>query len=180
MRQDGCELFPDTRSNAASQEFDRAQHLLVGKGRDTHLKGDSRKTSENLVHVKYPLRHLFSSRDPHAMNSDSPGESEIISTRGPQLFGTFFAKDNIKRNGDRASRKDLLSPAARLRPVIHSKFAEAAPHAVLSQVPPGSYASAVLHAVDGSNFMPTSHAAASRTGPACATSAHVAAHSRHS
>jgi len=26
-----------------------------------------------------------------AMNSDSPGESEIISTRGPQLFGTFFA-----------------------------------------------------------------------------------------
>jgi len=135
MRQDGCELFPDTRSNVASQEFDRAQHLLVGKGRDTHLKGDSRKTSENLVHVKYPLRHLFSSRDPHAMNSDSPGESEIISTHGPQLFGTFFAKDNIKRNGDRASRKDLLSPAARLRPVIHSKFAEAAPHAVLSQVP---------------------------------------------
>jgi len=43
MRQDGCELFPDTRSNAASQEFDRAQHLLVGKGRDTHLKGDSRR-----------------------------------------------------------------------------------------------------------------------------------------
>ncbi len=91
MRQDGCDLFPDTRSNAASQEFDRPQHLLVGKGRDTHLKGDSRKTSENLVHVKYPLRHLFSNRDPHAMNSDSRGESEIISTRGPQLFGTFFA-----------------------------------------------------------------------------------------
>ena len=87
----GCELFPDTRSNAASQEFDRPQHLLVGKGRDTHLKGDSRKTSENLVHVKYPLRHLFSNRDPHAMNSDSPGESEIISTRGPQLLGKFFA-----------------------------------------------------------------------------------------
>jgi hypothetical protein len=37
--------------------------------------------------------------------------SEIISTRGPQLFGAFFAEDNIKGNGHRASRKDLLSPA---------------------------------------------------------------------
>jgi hypothetical protein len=45
------------------------------------------------------------------MNSDSPGESEIISTRGPQLFGTFLAKDNIKRNGHRTSRKDLFAPA---------------------------------------------------------------------
>lgn len=66
MRQDGCELLPDIRSNAASQEFDRPQHLLVGKGRHAHLRGDSRKTSENFVHVEYLLRHLFSISDnPH-------------------------------------------------------------------------------------------------------------------
>ncbi|PYX03698.1 MAG: hypothetical protein DMG85_19245 [Acidobacteria bacterium] len=36
-------------------------------------------------------RYTGGNRDPHAMNSDSPGESKIISTRGPQLFGAFFA-----------------------------------------------------------------------------------------
>src|SRR5579864_4126103 len=35
----------------------------MGKGRDAHLKSDSRKTSENFVHVKYLLRHLFSISD---------------------------------------------------------------------------------------------------------------------
>jgi len=86
MRQDGCELFPDTRSNAASQEFDRPQHLLVGKGRDTHLKGDSRKTSENFVHVKYLLRHLFSISD----NQCTGGPAQSVKLRpscgGPAAF----------------------------------------------------------------------------------------------
>src|SRR5579864_9018990 len=35
----------------------------MGKRRDAHLKSDSRKTSENFVHVKYLLRHLFSISD---------------------------------------------------------------------------------------------------------------------
>ena len=133
MRQDGCELFPDTRSNAASQEFDRPQHLLVGKGRDTHLKGDSRKTSENLVHVKYPLRHLFSNRDPHAMNSDSRGEiRDHFHARAATIWYVFRVGQHKRGTVIGLAERIFLSPAARLRPVIHSKFAEAAPHAVLS------------------------------------------------
>src|SRR4029077_15072048 len=43
---------------------------LVRKGRDAHLKSDSRKTSENFIHVKYLLRHLFSISD-----NECPGGS---------------------------------------------------------------------------------------------------------
>jgi hypothetical protein len=52
-------LFPDDRSNAGSQKFDRPQHLLVRERRDTHLERNSRKASQDVVHVQDLLRDRF-------------------------------------------------------------------------------------------------------------------------
>src|SRR5258708_14937198 len=67
------------------------------------------------------------------MNSDSPGESEIISTRAATIWKVFRVGQNKKERSSGWPKGSLGSGTLRL--MIHSKFAEAAPHAVLSQVP---------------------------------------------
>src|ERR1700756_5188130 len=47
------------------------------KRRDAHLKGDSRKTSENFIHVKYLLRHLFGISD----NQYTGGSAQSVKLR---------------------------------------------------------------------------------------------------
>jgi hypothetical protein len=46
-------------------------------------------------------RYAGGNRDPHAMNSDSPGESEIISTRGVATIWYVFRVGQHKK--ERAS-----------------------------------------------------------------------------
>ena len=117
-------------------------------------------------------------RDPHAMNSASPGEPEIISALGPHYLVRFSLTAT--------SKGTVIGLAERISSLLHAETND--PFEVCrGGTPPGALSGSpgrtrvpFCTRWGRSNFMPTSHAAAGRTGPACATSAHVAAHSRHS
>jgi len=64
----------------------------VRKGRDAYLKGDSRKTSENFVHVEYLLRHLFSISDNQRPGGSAQSVKLWPSCGGPPAFFANFRK----------------------------------------------------------------------------------------
>src|SRR4029077_5058139 len=95
MRQGGCELFPDDWSGAGSQKFDRPEHLMVRERGDTHLECNSRKASENFVHVEYLLRDRFSI----AYQQRACGPSQSVKWRPSRRWpATFFADFLYRRS----------------------------------------------------------------------------------
>src|SRR6267143_4056688 len=79
-------FFPDIWSNPGSQKFDRPQHLLLRESRDTHLESNSRKASQNFVHVQYLLRDRFSIADQQGAGGSAQSVKLCPSRRWPAAF----------------------------------------------------------------------------------------------
>jgi len=86
MRRDSRELVSHYRSHTGSQKFDRPQHRLVRERRDTHLESNSRKASQNFVHVKYLLHNRFSIADQQGARGSAQSVKLCPSRRWPAAF----------------------------------------------------------------------------------------------
>ena len=53
------ELFTDDGRDAASQDFNGPQHLLVRERRDAHLEREARDAAEHFIHIHYFLGDRF-------------------------------------------------------------------------------------------------------------------------